>query len=428
MVSSHSANDQWTIQQILQWSQGYLDQLKVSETPRLDCELLLSHALGLDRMQLYLRLQNVVPEAPRTSYREALRRRGQGEPIAYLLGYKDFWKHRFAVTKQVLIPRPDTETLVELALGFMSMTKSKPDPWTLLDIGTGSGCIALSLLLDSKCQVHITGLDIEPGALQVAAANAEQLTEKSPLGKELLSRIRWKLGDIKQVLTEQHKTSSQNSQDSPAIEMGQYHFIVSNPPYIARHEADQLSRSVIGFEPSSALFAGENGLEFYRYLAHGAHHLLYRGGVLLVEIGAYQSEDVRRIFADNGWLFLCRRRDLGKKDRALAFTYGSWEDLGQYFVMDDLETLVQEKPIRSGDRLEYMPFIQVPLQEQHKAVSGHFSSDHEVSAKIPSSPSALRPKVEVYYEEALLSQEEEILMAQYGKEDAHEDGPERKSH
>jgi release factor glutamine methyltransferase len=422
MGSAQSTSDRWTVQQILLWSQSYLEKLTVSDSPRLDCELLLAHALGWDRMQLYLGLEKEVPEAVRGHYRESLKRRSRGEPIAYLLGYKDFWKHRFKVTSDVLIPRPDTETLVEATLGFLRSRIPAQGPLNVLDVGTGSGCIALSLFLDPQTDLYVTGWDIQEGALKIANENKNELV---PEGRQ--DRIQFILRDARQVF------STASGDHSPGAFHGEresFTIIVSNPPYISPAESSELQKSVLDFEPHSALFAGDNGFEYYQLLATGASLFLAKGGLLLVEIGATQGLKVKDIFEKKGWMLISSYRDLAKRDRVLAFTPGSWDDLKAWIKSDDVDALKNRQESIKGQNLEYGALNPEGMASKMTGISPLIEESRlktrDDSQKITQPSSAQADRLEVYYEKTLLSQEEENLLARYGTEDTHEEPHDRK--
>lgn len=254
----------------------------LSNTPRLDAELLLAHALGIGRDQLLLRQRDL--EVP-TAFESLLDRRAAGEPVAYITGVRDFWTISLHVTPDVLIPRPDTETLMEAAVDHFG--PAGPD--RVLDLGTGSGALLLAAL-DQWPDAQGLGIDTSRAALQVAQRNAERLG--------LAHRARFELGDWGEGLD------------------GPFDLILINPPYIA--SAAPLSGDVL-HEPAGALFAGADGLDDYRRIAPTLPCLLSPAGLAAIEIGYDQSESVSALMQYQG-LIVAVRRDLAGHDRCLAAT------------------------------------------------------------------------------------------------------------
>lgn len=284
----------WTVQRVLNWSAGWLKEKTqgraLANTDRLDVELILAHVLGCDRMRLYLDLDRPLSKDERDSFKVFLRRRAEDEPIAYILGYRDFYRHRFEVGPGVLIPRSDTEILVEEALKLLKPS----DAPTILDVGTGSGCIALSIAL-ARPDAQVVAWDISPDALAMAERN------KIALGCQNI---------------EIHHCDVHTAVPTAAFTM-----IVSNPPYIARSEETSLEPSVKQFEPHIALFddAARDGLSFYRVLAEKAHTWLVPGGSLIVECGHTQAQAVGAIFtASPAFSELTITKDLGGKERVVS--------------------------------------------------------------------------------------------------------------
>ncbi|MFZ0921174.1 MAG: peptide chain release factor N(5)-glutamine methyltransferase [Candidatus Dormiibacterota bacterium] len=206
-----------------------------STSSRLDSELLCAHALGLRRIDLYLQFDRPLDEAELTSVRELVRRRGKGEPVAYITGTREFYGRPFHVTSDVLVPRPDTETLVQQAVAFL---RDRPGAeLRVADLGTGSGCIAITLAAEVTA-VRAVGTDVSTAALDVARENAESL------GVDV-SFVECSWADC--------------------IEGG-YDLIVSNPPYVTTQEFETVERDVRDFEPRDALLGGDDGLDAYRPL------------------------------------------------------------------------------------------------------------------------------------------------------------------
>jgi release factor glutamine methyltransferase len=251
---------QWTIGTILTWTKQYFGDKGV-DNPRLDAEVLLSHILGKDRLYLYVNFDQPLQPDELAAYREAVKKRAQRVPVAYITGTKEFMGLRFSVSPAVLIPRPDTEILVEAALTRLA---DAANPY-ILDIGTGSGAIIISLLhkLPSARGVAV---EISAQALAVAAKNAA--------GLGVAERLALRQGDLF------------------AGAAGEFFdAIVSNPPYIPDQEVAKLAPEV-RCEPSSALAGGADGLDFYRRIVANAARFLKPGGFVALEVGAGQAAAV----------------------------------------------------------------------------------------------------------------------------------------
>lgn len=256
----------WTILQILQWTITFFQE-KGIENPRLTAEILLAHALGTDRLHLYVHYDQPLEEEERTGFKALIRQRVQGCPTQYLTGKQEFWSLEFQVAPGVLIPRPETEHLVEAALKFASPL---PAPH-IVDVGTGSGIIAICLQHELP-QAEIYACDLSEKALSIARHNAGLLLENP-------DRITFSHGDLL----------------SPFAGMS-FDLIVSNPPYISASEYAGLAVEVRDHEPKSALYAGEDGLDLYRRLIAEAGSALRPNGAVAVEIGYGQAEAVAELF------------------------------------------------------------------------------------------------------------------------------------
>jgi len=255
----------------------------VSDTPRLDAELLMAHALGVERQALLLDpARFIVPDR----FADLMLLRMRHEPIAYILGYRDFWTIRLKVGPGVLIPRPDSETLIEKALQHFGPS----GPKHILDLGTGPGTLLFAALSEWPAARGV-GVDASAAALDYAKANARAL------GME--GRTRLLLGDW-----------------TSGIE-GPFDLIFCNPPYIA--ESEVLMPDVADHEPPGALFAGADGLDDYRRIIPDLPRLLAPGGAAILEIGATQHMLVRQLAEAAGFAVACTR-DLGGRDRALKLT------------------------------------------------------------------------------------------------------------
>jgi release factor glutamine methyltransferase len=239
---------------------------------RLDAEVLLSFCLGCDRLEFYKNPDINISETKLTLFRNLIARRLQWEPVAYITGRKEFWSFALEVNSSVLIPRPDTEIIVEEALGIYRNFTSLP--LRILDIGTGSGAIALALALEIA-GAKVVATDISMAALNLAKKNANSMGLKE--------RIDFRQGNLFEPVD------------------GLFDIIVSNPPYIAANDYEELPVSVKVFEPREALFAGVSGLEFYEKLIYSADGFLQKNGWLLLEIGAKQEAGVRGIIKGSGF-------------------------------------------------------------------------------------------------------------------------------
>jgi len=276
MADSPAQNDPWTISRLLTWTRSHFETHKLDQ-PRLCAELLLSHALNCPKIQLYTDFERIPDAAPLSAFRELVKRAAQHEPIAYLLGSKEFFSLEFEVNHTVLVPRPETETLVQLALDH---GRGTTETIHVLDIGTGSGCIAVAIA-KYLVTAQIVATDISPEALAVAQRNANQ--------HDVANRIRFIEADGFEF------PESNRPNDG-------FDLICTNPPYVAQDEASTLPPEVRDYEPAEALFGGSDGLEAYRSLADGVGAWLRPGGRFITEIGMGQAEAVIELFSKPGVL------------------------------------------------------------------------------------------------------------------------------
>ncbi len=235
----------------------------------MDAEVLLAQVLKTDRKGLYLSLANTVSEQEKETLQYLIARRIKGEPVSYIIGRKEFWSLTFKVNPAVMIPRPETETLVEETLKIFS-PRSSP---SIVEIGTGSGAISIALATELP-QASIIAIDISPEALSVAKENAFSHGVRS---------IRFIEGNLFEPL-ERGRTP--------------FDLIISNPPYIPTNEIPHLPPGIRDYEPAVAFDGGPDGLEFYRKIIREAHHYLKPGGYLLLELGKGQGHDVARIMVE----------------------------------------------------------------------------------------------------------------------------------
>ena len=247
------------------------------ESPRLDTELLIASALQWERMKIYLNYEYPLSETELTQCRELVRRRATGEPVAYILGRKDFFGHTFKVSSSVLIPRPDTETLVEKAIEWVGQN---PTAHRIVDIGTGSGCIGLSLLA-ALPETKLLAVDVSPAALEVAKENASSL--------QLQERV-----------TFLERDAANLSADVVQGALGELaDLVVANPPYISPSDPE-VQPNVKKFEPNLALFSEGDGLQHISDWCAVAAQLVRPGGFVIFEIGHLQGSSAREIFSKNG--------------------------------------------------------------------------------------------------------------------------------
>jgi len=253
----------WTILEVLKWTSRYFQGKGISN-PRTDAEVLLAHALGVERIDLYLRYDQPLTADERAVYREFVRRRASGEPVQYITGHREFWSLDFEVTPDVLIPRPETEVLVEIAIKYLKERRFR----RVVDIGTGAGVIAVALAHEID-GISVLATDISSSAINVARRNAVK--------HGVADRIRFIVMNLFESLLPDVK----------------FDVIVSNPPYVSSEEYRKLDREIKNFEPPIALLGGADGLDVVRRLiVQGMSHLT-TGGFLFIEIGYGQAEAVR---------------------------------------------------------------------------------------------------------------------------------------
>lgn len=264
-MASSSGEQPWTLGRLLDWTTRFLSE-KRSESPRLDAEVLLAHACGCRRIELYTRYDEPATDEVRSRYRELVRKRVEGCPVAYLVGRKEFFSLEFEVGPAVLIPRPDTETLV---MACLELAKPLAMP-AVLDVGVGAGNIAVAVA-KQHAGAQLTAIDISAEALAVAQRNAA----RHGVG----SRMRFLQGDL----------------FAPLAPGDGFDFIVSNPPYIAQEDWDSLPAGVRQYEPKTALDGGPGGYRFVERLINEAPRHLKPDGWLILEIGTSQEAAVRRL-------------------------------------------------------------------------------------------------------------------------------------
>ena len=289
-----AAENAWTVGRLLQWTTDYLSK-HGSGSPRLDAEVLLAHVRRCPRIALYTSFDIEPPEAEKSQFRELVKKRAAGEPVAYLVGGKEFFSLPFAVTPDVLIPRPETEHLVTALLDAAKAMATEAT-LSMVDVGTGSGAIAVcaaKYLTNSK----IYAVDVSEAALDVARKNA------ATHGVD--GRIEFVHSDLLQALS--HVS---------------FDFVVSNPPYLSSAEYEALDPQVRNFEPRAALLAGETGVEVITRLADQSKERLVRGGQLMLEVSPMIAQAVEQLLQGQGYQVLPTVKDLAGKARVVRAIWG----------------------------------------------------------------------------------------------------------
>ena len=255
---SDTQEEPWTVLRLLEWTTNFF-QNRNCESARLDAEVLLAHARGCSRIELYTAFAEVPDEEQRVAFRELVRRRGEGMPVAQLVGYREFYSMEFRVNEHVLIPRPETEHLVIEALDCAKAVPVTDRPLEIADVGTGSGAIAVTLAKHIS-EARITAIDQCPNALKIAIWNAQK--------HNVDSKIRFIESDL-----------------LASVEMPpKFDLICSNPPYISEAEFAELPPTVRDFEPRKALVAGTDGTEIIKRLLGESYNRLHTGGRLIIEL------------------------------------------------------------------------------------------------------------------------------------------------
>ena len=270
-----SDQPEWTIGKLIEWTRGFFDKNGIPQ-PRLEAEILLAHVLGVERIDLYMRYEQPVGDEDRGRLREFVRRRAEREPVRYLIGTCEFMSLALKVTRDCLIPRPETELLVEEVLRLAGVKRrpagaakppvEPPAPVSVIDLCTGCGCVAVSLAAYLPA-ARLTASDISPAALAVARGNAE--------AHAVADRITLLAGDLYEPLD--------------AADVQPADFLVANPPYVAEAEWPGLAPEIREHEPRTALVAGPAGTEVIERIIKGAAAYLRPGGTMLLEIGAAQG-------------------------------------------------------------------------------------------------------------------------------------------
>jgi len=279
----------WTVRRVLGWTSQHFAKLGV-DSPRLTAELLLAHVLQTSRVRLYTDLDRPLETAELAAYRALIARRATGEPTQYLTGTREFYGRPFAVDPRVLIPRPETELLVEAVLQALPGRDGR-----ILDLCTGTGCVGITLALERPAAA-VVATDSSPAAAEVARANAASLGAAE--------RVDVRVGDL----------------FAPVEQEPPFDAVVANPPYVPSGEIPTLSAEVRR-EPASALDGGEDGLDVVRRIVAGASRWLVPGGLLALEIGDRQGPAVRSLLEGAGYGSVRIERDLGRQDRLALGTH-----------------------------------------------------------------------------------------------------------
>lgn len=278
----------WTIEAVLRWAADDF-RARGMDSPRLDAELLLAHAISSTRIKLVLESKRPLEPSELARFRELVRRRRAREPVAYILGHREFYGRSFRVDRRVLIPRPDTETLVEVAL---RRTHALSLSMRALDLCTGSGCVAITLARERPTS-RVLGTDVSNAAIEVARENALRLGAYNTAfaAGDLFSAVGARLC---------------------------FDVIVANPPYVPSSEVPSLAPEIRDYEPRGALDGGAEGLATVRRLVAGARPHLARLGTLAVEVGAGEAPAVASLFKEAGFASIEIARDCGRIERVVS--------------------------------------------------------------------------------------------------------------
>ncbi len=291
MNVSSQERDPWTIESLLKWA---TDDFKAKgiDSPRLDAEVLLGWATGRSRIELIMEAKRELASEELAKFRDAVKRRRMREPVAYVRGPREFFGRTFRVDKRVLVPRPDTETLVEVAL---DRTRHVSMSMRALDLCTGSGCVGVTLARERPTS-FVVATDLSPAAIDVARDNALRLGTYN---------VACFVGDLFAAV-------------DPRL---RFDVITANPPYIPSAEISKLDADIRDFEPSLALDGGDDGLSIARRIVDEAPLHLEANGILAIEIGYDEAERARAIFASRGFADIETKRDYGKIERVIS---GRW--------------------------------------------------------------------------------------------------------
>ncbi|GAA5098687.1 peptide chain release factor N(5)-glutamine methyltransferase [Bartonella acomydis] len=283
--------NKYSLNNVIQKTQEKLHRKGISEA-KLEAKILVEWVTGINSFDRILRPDMCLSFAHMTQLEQLIQRRVAGEPVYRIIGAREFYGISFTLSQETLEPRPDTETLVDLVLPLLKKHTEKSEKITLLDMGTGSGVLAITLLKQIPIS-HAVAVDISEDALKIATKNAENAG--------VINRFTPLLSDWFTSVT------------------GQFDLIISNPPYIPEKDIPNLAKEVRLYDPLRALIGGKDGLDFYRKLAHQAENYLKEKGSIAVEIGYSQEKEVCNLFEKNGFKCVEMRKDLNSIPRALLF-------------------------------------------------------------------------------------------------------------
>lgn len=286
----NSAMQTWTIKKLLNWVTEYLAQKSIG-SPRLSAEILLGHVMEMPRIELYTQFDKSVSKEQLDQLHDLVKRAGQHEPVAYLTGKTEFYSLELNVTRDCMIPRPETELLVQRAIEFL---RTRTGAQFVCDLCTGSGCIAVAIARNFP-DARIIATDISAAALVVAAENVEK--------HQLKDRVTLLCGDLFEPIV-------------PQLDVEKFDLIVCNPPYVSATEYEKLDRNVKDYEPKLALFAGVNGLDIYRRIVEKADQFLKPHAALMLEIGYAQASAIKELLEPTGAFTEIKiEKDLHNNDR-----------------------------------------------------------------------------------------------------------------
>ncbi len=266
-------SDRWTIRKLLEWTTEYFKKAEIDE-PLLCAQLLLSKVMKCSKVDLYLRFEETVSQSQRDEFRELVKRAYQKEPIAYILGEKEFFSLTLIVNRSVLIPRPETELLVQWVIRKIRQDFQDSSCLEILDLGTGSGCIAIALAKNLSVDVQITAIDISDDAIEIARQNC------------IANNVDDKITIVKSDLFENINPDSE------------FDFIVSNPPYVTKDDYQNLPKHIKEYEPREALLAGADGLDVIKKIIEQSPKYLKDQGWLVFEMGYNQKEAVEKLLKE----------------------------------------------------------------------------------------------------------------------------------
>ncbi len=285
----------WTIQRLLNWITGHFAEHNV-DSPRLSAELLLSYVLGMKRIELYTQFDKTVSQNHLDKLHELVKRCGEHEPLAYLIGRGEFYSLDIKVTPDCMIPRPETELLVGKAIDFL---RTREGTQSVCDLCTGSGCIAVAIAKNCP-NAHIVATDICDSALSVAAENVAN--------HNVRERVTLLCGDLFAPMIE-------------GLDNAEFDLIVCNPPYVSSAEYEALDKNIRDFEPKQALYAGSDGLDVYRRIAERVDEFLKPDAALMLEIGYAQGPAVRELLEQTGiFAEIIIEKDHQNNDRVVIAT------------------------------------------------------------------------------------------------------------